>query len=295
MLKEWSLVAFTILGQMAVGVFWFFHLPFLVQGRVPSFGWRVTWLITLALIVLLAGLAAAVSFFHLRHPFRARFVLNNLRTSWLSREILFELAFMALVAVSAWLAWIRAPERGLVWTSLASAGLAGGLFLVSMTRLYMLPTLPAWRDVFTPLSFLLTTLVLGALFTDVVVRAVAGPGAFDLNLTGIALILVGAEILLAVFKAPWHGLRGVRPGPSLRPAGVPPRLLHGVRLAGLALGLVFIVLEIATGGNDIMNDPGATPALLLAFAFILAGEAAGRFHFYSLVPRPEAREIRILS
>ncbi len=289
MLKEWPLVAFTILGQTAVGVFWFFHLPFLAQGRAPLFGWRVTWLVVLALVVLLTGLAVFVSLFHLRHPFRARFVLSNLRASWLSREILFALAFAALVALAAWLGWTRSPGRGLIWGALAAAGLAGGLFLVSMIRLYMLPALPAWRGVHTPLSFLLTALILGDVTTEVIVRVVAGPGAFGLDLLGLALALIGAGILTAALTAPRHGLLGVRPGPSLRPAGCPPRGLHWARIACLAAGFVFIVIEIATGGNDIMNDKGATPALLLALAFVLAGEAAGRFHFYGLVARPGDR------
>src|SRR5512143_3850254 len=98
MFKEWPLVAFTILGQMAVGLFWGFHLPFLVHGRVPAYGWRTGWLVVLAVVFLLMTLAAAVSFFHLHHPVRARFALSNLRSSWLSREILFELVFTALVA-----------------------------------------------------------------------------------------------------------------------------------------------------------------------------------------------------
>jgi DMSO reductase anchor subunit len=40
------------------------------------------------------------------------------------------------------------------------------------------------------------------------------------------------------------------------------------------------------GGNDIMNEKGIGPALLLAFVLMLAGEIAGRFYFYGLVIRP---------
>jgi anaerobic dimethyl sulfoxide reductase subunit C (anchor subunit) len=285
MLKEWPLVAFTILGQTAVGVFGFFHLPFLARVRTPLYDWRVTWLVVLALVFLLSALAAIVSFFHLRHPFRARFVLSNLRASWLSREILFEIVFMALVALSGWLASTRTPSRGLLWALLVAACLAGGLFLVSMTKLYMLPTLPAWRDVHTPLSFFLTTLVLGALATEIVVRVVAGPGVFELDLTRISSVLVLVEIILAVFIAPRHGVLGTRPGPSLRPSGDPPRLLHWARIACLAAGLFFIGMEIGSAANNIMNERGAGATLLLAFAFVLTGEVAGRFQFYGLVGR----------
>jgi anaerobic dimethyl sulfoxide reductase subunit C (anchor subunit) len=289
MLKEWPLVAFTIAGQTAVGVFVVFHLPFLVRGRLPGSGWRLTWIVTLAIVVSLTAAAAFASLFHLRHPLRARYALSNLRSSWLSREILFELAFGGLVVLEGWLAYVRPASRGLLWPVIAAAGSAGLLFIASMAKLYMLPALPVWNGGYTPLSFFLTTFVLGALGTELIVRAVAGPGAFDLDLTKIALILVVVEIGLAASSAPGQGLFGVRPGRSLRPEDGSPRLLHPVRIALLAAGVAFLVLDIATGGNAIMNERGLGPAPLLASVFVLAGEVAGRLHFYGLVPRPGDR------
>ncbi len=289
MLKEWPLVAFTILGQTAVGVFLLFHLPFLVRGRAPSPGWFVTWLVVLAFVAVLQALAVLASLFHLRHPLRARFVLSNLRSSWLSREILFELVFLGLVALSGWLAWLRVPARWLHAGSLLAALVAGALFLVSMAKLYMLPALPAWKGIYTPLSFFLTALVLGAVATELVVRVVAGPGAFPVDLTKAAFVLVAVEIAWATLMAPRHGICGVRLGPSLRPEGDAARAPHLVRIALLATGLVFLGSEIATGANDIMKDSGWTATQLLALAFILAGEVAGRLHFYGLVARPWER------
>jgi anaerobic dimethyl sulfoxide reductase subunit C (anchor subunit) len=286
MLKEWPLVAFTILGQTAAGVFLVFHLPFIVRRRLPGSGWRFTWLLTLVIVVLIVSMAALASFFHLRHPLRARYALSNLRTSWLSREILFELLFGAFVVLEGWFAYARPASGGSLWPAIAAAALAGLLFIASMAKLYMLPSLPDWRGASTPLSFLLTTLVLGAVGTEAIVRAFAGPGAFDLNLTGMALVLVAAEILLAVFLAPRHGLRGVRPGPSLRPTHDTPRPFHRARIVLLALGSVCLALDLATGGNGIMNEKGLGPAILLALILTLAGEVAGRFHFYGLVARP---------
>jgi DMSO reductase anchor subunit len=285
MLKEWPLVAFTVLGQAAVGVFVFFHLPFLARFRTPTYGWRITWLVTLALVLLLAGLAVLVSFFHLRHPLRARFALSNLRSSWLSREILFELVFMALVGAAGWLAWSRAPSAGSTWVLIAATALAGGLFLASMAKLYMLPALPVWRQSYTPISFFLTSFALGALATEIVVRTVAGPGVFGLDLMRGAQVLILTEIILAVLLAPRHGVLGVRPEPSLRPSGGPSRLLHATRIVFLAAGLVLVASDIGSGANSIMNEKGAGPIPLLALASVLAGEVAGRFHFYGLVGR----------
>jgi len=286
MLKEWPLVAFTLLGQMALGVFFCFHVPFLVHGRVPSYGWRVGWLIILAVVVALMALAALVSFFHLRHPIRARHVLSNLRSSWLSREILFELVFTALIVLAAWLAWVRTPATPLLWGVLVTACLAGGLFLLSMAKLYMLPSMPVWHGAYTPVSFALTTLVTGAITTELIVRGVVGPGSLDLDLLVFALGLVIVEIFLATLAAPRHGIRGVRPGPSLRPVDDSPRRCHRARIVLLAAGLVFIGMEIAAGVNDILKERGLSPALLMAFVLILAGETAGRFHFYGLAAKP---------
>jgi DMSO reductase anchor subunit len=291
MLREWPLVVFTILGQTAVGLFWFFHLPFLVRGRVPGYGWRTTWLVILGVVALLAALAAVVSFFHLRHPVRARRALGNLRTSWLSREILFELVFMALVMATAWLGAFRNPRLGLQWVLLAAACLAGGLFLLSMTKVYMLPAVPVWRGAYTPLAFLSTTLVAGAISTELIVRVVAGPGVFALDLAAVALVFLAAEILLAALAAPRDGLGAVSPAPSLRPDDPPPRLLHWARLSLLFAGILFVAIDRALGGNSIMNERGASPALLLALVFVLAGEVAGRFHYYGLVRRPGEQDL----
>lgn len=286
MLKEWPLAAFTILGQTAVGAFLFFHLPFLVRGRTPYAGWRVTWLVVLALVLALTAAASLVSFFHLRHPWRARFVLSNWRTSWLSREILFELAFMGLVAASGWMAWAGAPSRTILLAALGAAGLSGVLFLVSMVKLYTLPTLPAWRGGRAAVSFALTALVLGALAAETVIRAVAGPGAFPVDLAAVSAVLITVGIAWAVSEGRRLGPRGRRARPSLRPDAGPSRSLRAVRGAGLVLGLGFVVADLARGGDRLMDERGAGPLLLLALGSVLAGEVAGRFAFYGLVRRP---------
>ncbi len=283
MFKEWPLVAFTIMGQTAAGAFLFFHLPFLVRGRTPYAGWRATWLVLLALILALAGIAALVSFFHLRHPWRARFALSNWRTSWLSREILFELAFMGLIAASGWMAWAGAPSRAVLLAALAAAGLAGALFVVSMIKLYTLPTLPAWRGGRASVSFALTALVLGALTAETVIRFVAGPGAFPVNLAAVSAALIAVGLVWVAVLAPRSGYRF---GPSLRPDAGPSRPLLAIQLAGLASGLAFVLADLARGGDRLMDERGAGPLLLLALGSVLTGEVAGRFAFYGLVRRP---------
>ncbi len=276
MLKEWPLVAFTIAGQMAVGVFLLAGLP-LFFSAVPAndAAARGPRLVVLSLVFTLLAAAALVSFFHLHHPLRARYVLSNLRTSWLSREIFFELGFMALVALGALLAWRRPAEGGLLTAVLIVAGLAGILFLVSMSKLYMLRTVPPWNSAFTPLSFFLTSLALGAL-----AAALVWGGAFVFLL---AVIFVAVELAVSIFLAPGDGLFGHRPGPSLRPPVKLPRVLHLIRLGSLSAGLIVLGAALFP---DLSELVGWEALRVAAFALVLAGQVIGRFLFYGLLARP---------
>ena len=290
MLKEWPLVAFTIAGQMAVGMSLFFFLPLALSAELS---WNVQSregvLLVLGLILGLLVIAAALSFFHLGHPLRARRVLLNLRTSWLSREIFFELAFMGFVALAFALVWTGRPEAVLFRVDLAMAIIAGVLFLVSMSKLYMLETLPPWNSAYTGMSFFLTAMILGALAVACVGRTLAGPrGSFRSGYGSsfwlVAVPLIAADVFFAVLLTPRYGFDGFRAKPSLRPPARASRLLHLGRLVLLTGGFVLIVLSEFAGDQE--GIAGMTPMLYAALALILSGEVAGRFLFYSFVPRP---------
>ncbi|MCX6569026.1 MAG: dimethyl sulfoxide reductase anchor subunit [Candidatus Aminicenantes bacterium] len=286
MLKEWPLVAFTVAGQMAAGIFFLVNIPMLLTRGTPYAARTEWWLISLALAGGLMVLAALLSFFHLHHPLRARRVLSNMRTSWLSREIFFELGFIALVVLAVFLA-LRAPARsGFLTGVLIAASIAGILFLVSMSKLYMLPSVPIWNQAYTPLSFTLTALNLGAMTTAFVTRFRSIPRDYSTIFLFLSFFCVGVEILIALFIAPRHGLYGFRPGPSLRPPDKTPRLLHLGRLTFLAAGLLLLGAALIPKGDWTSAAPGPNGLLVMAFVLVLAGEVAGRFLFYGLLARP---------
>lgn len=287
MLKEWPLVAFTVAGQAAVGIFLLAGLPlFLSAGAGGNAAAREAQLIVLAVVLGLLTVAALLSFFHLHHPFRARRVLTNLRTSWLSREIFFELGFMALVALGALLAWRRPAEVGLLKAVLIMAGFAGILFLVSMSKLYMLPTVPPWNQAYTPLSFFMTSLSLGALAAALI----RGSGAETPSRSGafilLSFVLVAADAALSLLIAPGHGVYGHRPCRSLRPPAEAHRTIHLARLALLTAGLVLIWAAMMARDDRAATGSGVSGLLAGAFVLVLAGEVAGRFLFYGLLARP---------
>jgi anaerobic dimethyl sulfoxide reductase subunit C (anchor subunit) len=291
MLKEWPLVAFTVAGQAAVGVFLFAALPLLAPAGAGSTGRRAG-LVLLAVVLGLLVVAAAVSFFHVRHPFRARRALANLRTSWLSREILFELGFMALVAVAACLVWRAPAGLGPERAVLAAAALVGMLFLLSMSMIYMLRTVPFWNRAYTPLSFLLTSLSLGSLAAALVRSAGANgpsrPGLFVL----LSFLFVAGDAATAVLITPGYGIFGHRPGPSLRPPAARHRTVHLIRLAFLVAALGPVGAVMTDGGARAGAPRDSGMLLAAALALVLAGQVAGRFLFYGLFGRRPASAIR---
>jgi DMSO reductase anchor subunit len=286
MLREWPLVAFTVAGQAAVGIFLFAGLPlFLSSEAGGNAAAREARLVVLAVVLGLLAVAALLSFFHLGHPFRARRVLTNFRTSWLSREIFFELGFMALVGLGLFLAW-RQQEGGHLFKGIvAAAGLAGILFILSMSKLYMLRTVPAWNRAYTPLSFFLTSLSLGSLATALVMGVSEGkPSRAGLFIL-LSFILVAADVAVAFFIAPGHGVFGYRTGPSLRPPAEVHRTLHLARLAFPLMGLALIRGAMIAGEGRAIGGLRGIGLLPVALALVLSGQLAGRFLFYGLLTR----------
>ncbi|MGB9006450.1 MAG: DmsC/YnfH family molybdoenzyme membrane anchor subunit, partial [Candidatus Aminicenantales bacterium] len=155
--REWPLVLFTLLSQFAVGTYLFVVLPlFFNRSAKPASGGRDP---RLALVLIVLGLlasAALASLFHLGNPKNATNALNNLKQSWLSREIVFELTTLFLLALLALFRILNTRSEVVVRGTALAAGASGLFFLVSMSRLYMLQTIPAWNTLFTPGSFLLT-------------------------------------------------------------------------------------------------------------------------------------------
>jgi len=292
MLKEWPLVAFTILGQTAVGaiVILSWVLLFIAVPEWPLMpgSHRVLTVMDMALVLL--GTGAAVSFFHLRFPFRARRVLSNLRTSWLSREILFLLALMGLILLADILVRTGNTAGPPFKIVIGASAVVGVLFLASMAGIYMLGSVPAWEPGYVRLSFFLTAGILGALAAAWITGAPTGdPFSFFSRLWDLASLMIAADVLFELLETPVFGLDRA-PAPSLRPLTRVPRWLHFGRLVLLVGGIV-LILQPPQGDGTLLLHPsagpvGSRPILNLAFALVLAGAAAGRFLFYGLVPRP---------
>jgi anaerobic dimethyl sulfoxide reductase subunit B len=173
-----SLVAFTLLAQMAVGAAW--CLSLLQVFPRPALG-----AITISMLA-----AILASFWHLGTPRRAWRAIRNVRSSWLSREVLCAGLYLASLA-------------GLLITGGAGAWLAdviGLALIISMTQVYRLRTVPAWNRWTTTASFFATTLLAGSLLCG----ALIGGGPW---LALGSLGLIGARQAIGQSRSLVTGLR----------------------------------------------------------------------------------------
>lgn len=179
-LREWSLVAFTLLSQVAAGLALF--TAFLRTGVFGAADPRRYDPLLLASAAGLLIVAMAASALHLGRPARAARAVSNLRSSWLSREILLALLLLGLIL----LAWLPG-WRPAIWL-LPPAAIA---YVGGMARVYRQRTVPVWNTWRTTWSFFRSAILLGGLTGAALVTVLDWPIAHPLQ-----AILIGALLVL---------------------------------------------------------------------------------------------------
>lgn len=281
-MKERSLVAFTLLSQMAIGAFWVLGALRWVVTHQQGCGAAGTltnapqWVVSVLML-----LALTTSFLHLGAPLGAWRVLANLRSSWLSREVLLALLFAGasvLVAGLYWFGWGTAPLRHTLYGAAAILGLA---LLVSMANAYRLRTVPAWDSWVTPVAFLTTALLLGGSVASVLL----GIGPHSLQETvgkarqWLALgtvVLLGVELLIILlWISGMSAARGAASRAAIRITQQHGRLFRA-RLALIVAAILASGAVLAPWGKG----AGTNAMIALAFALTLTAEVLGRLLFY---------------
>lgn len=161
-----SLVFFTFTAQAAVGVL-LVHAILSGTGsfsRVEDSMVRMRHLITVMLIISLA-----TAFFHLGKPFRAVYALNNLMKSPLSMEIASLSALLAVTLADSWFSF-RGTRNIFTKALPVISVLAALMLLLTMTAVYLLPSVPAWYNTGTPLAFVLTTVSAGTAIVAIIMK-----------------------------------------------------------------------------------------------------------------------------
>lgn len=159
--QDWSLVFFTTLSQLSVGIilcFSFINYTSSDAGFIVEKGLSLKNPALLSLIFI--GVATIISFLHLGNPANAYNSMNNIAGSWVSREILGLSMFSLSLLIVFFLGWKFEYDELFKYLLMLSA-LIGLFFIWFMIRIYIIPTIPSWSTWNTPVTFTSTAFVLG--------------------------------------------------------------------------------------------------------------------------------------
>ena len=284
--SEWSLIAFTLLTQISVGGFIIlsvFNRRYLSKVREEDV--KPAKVKALVLLTGLALLALIVSFLHLGNPINAIYALNNLPSSWLSREILFVSLFVAAMVVLTF-SYIRSIGPVWLYNVLSLVAVVSGILGVfSMSKVYMLETIPVWNSITTPIQFFLSAFLLGGLV--VLLAGVLNPGHRkpDLKVPDytkaivealiIMLILLLASLILWIVNVYLLSGGGLAEEKSLFILMSENSLFFYLRIVLMAVSILLIIYRLFSRSFLRMKI-----FLAILFILVLMAEVLGRYLFY---------------
>ncbi|NLE99135.1 MAG: dimethyl sulfoxide reductase anchor subunit [Propionibacterium sp.] len=313
-LGELPMIIFTVFAQMSVGAF-------ITLGVIQTVGSLRHKSATIDRIAdpalyaigptLVLGLIA--SMFHMNDVFNVLNVFRGWESSWLSREIIFGMLFAGfgfLFAVMQWFKWGTPLLRRIVAGITALVGI--GLVYVMSMIYYSLPTVPAWATWYTPVSFALTTILLGSLavgmafVTTTMFRrhllerdgkffgAKVAPEKADhvqvnelmassLRWIAVAVIASGGALLVLIpmYLTELAGAGDVGVLSMVPYTGTTMFL----RLALIAAGAGLLAIFIYAFAKARTNPRPLAIVVTLAFVLVLVGEMLGRAQFYESMIR----------
>ncbi|WP_324653585.1 dimethyl sulfoxide reductase anchor subunit family protein [Georgenia sp. H159] len=172
---ELPMILFTVLAQLCVGAFIVLGVMQLVASlrhdrqTVERLTEPVVYAIGPAMVL---GLAAST--LHMNDITNTLNVFRNVDSSWLSREIVFGMAFAGLGFAFALMQWFSIATIRLRQVVAGLTAVAGVALIWSMSQIYYsLTAVPAWNTPVVPVHFFATTIMLGALAAGCALMATA--------------------------------------------------------------------------------------------------------------------------
>jgi anaerobic dimethyl sulfoxide reductase subunit C len=293
-IREWALLIFTILGQLAVGML--LVLLIVKAYAVNKVGVEKATQLTdvpLYLVVPTMILAILASLLHLGKLSHVIGAVPNLGTSWLSREVVFSVTFIIVAGIYTLLQWRKIGTEGLRTALGWISALIGLVLVYSMGMAYMLPTQPAWNTVATPITFFVASLLLGVLgaatalmanYAKIQKKEAALKVFVQSMLQWIALVgifLLGIEFLVMPIYIAYLSTQGTAALQTLNML---------VNSYGIALGFRLLLAFVGAGvlGAYLYRNasiPGGEKMVATlaysAFVLVLVSEILGRFLFYA--------------
>ncbi|MFA5874316.1 MAG: DmsC/YnfH family molybdoenzyme membrane anchor subunit [Anaerolineales bacterium] len=293
-IREWALLIFSILGQLAAGTL--LVLLIVKTYAVRKVGVEKATQLTdvpLYMVVPVMILALLASLLHLGKLSHIVNAVPNLASSWLSREVVFAVVFIIVAGIYTLLQWRKVGSEGLRTAFGWISALIGLVLVYCMGMAYMLPAQPAWNTLATPVTFFVTALLLGVLGAATALMAnsarlqnkeTAQQDLLRSTLQWIAvaaIVLLGIEFLVLPIYMAYLSTQGTAALHTLN-------LLAGSYGATLVLRLLLVFAGAGVVAAYLYRNasiPGKEKALATlaysAFVLVLVSEVLGRFLFYA--------------
>lgn len=160
-MHEWALLIFTVCIPVAVGGFLFLGI-FHKKISESEHGNYKMMKLPLLVLTSLSILGLLASFFHLGKPSHAFYAIVGFGRSWMSNEILFTGAFIALACVTLGLAILKKKTNAVLLFLTAAVGL---IDIYCMATAYAVTRVNGWSLLNTYLVFYGTVFTLGPILT----------------------------------------------------------------------------------------------------------------------------------
>lgn len=212
MRPQFSIIFFTTLAGMAQGLLFSLSLICISQPFLP-----IEFLVNLALPIsfglLVLGLIA--SFFHLGHPERAWRAAAMWRTSWLSREVIFLPALMAITFLIYVFAWNGVLSPWL-WITLLFFTV---MLWVCTAKIYQcIRFIQEWSHPSTMFNFILLGITSGWILLELLLYFwnESFDATYGLFISGIGIVLLCLSFTLKLWI--WNRNKGLKPKSNLASA-----------------------------------------------------------------------------
>ncbi|MDX9769640.1 MAG: DmsC/YnfH family molybdoenzyme membrane anchor subunit [Tenuifilaceae bacterium] len=273
--SEWSLLFFTLIGQFSAGLTTALLIYTIITPRRNDNAQASFLKVGLLVATGAIGIALIISFLHLSAPLSSVFALTNLKSSWLSREILMVSAYAASIFATT-LYWLFCKgKRSLLIPLLAISSLLGLTMVLTMAKLYMIETIPVWNTPGTLIAFYVNTILLGSSFASVLFYN-SHKDNLDKNVERVFVFVI-ITILAVKFISGLVGWDTTTNENIAFAGGMYHPIWDALSWAWL-LGLGMLIRRVFPNPRD--SDTGIR-LYLLAFVFFVIAEFAARIIFYS--------------
>lgn len=272
-IHEWPLMFFTVIGQSVAGAF-VMMAAVLLSGKLSvELNRKVHY--SMFGLWLLMGIGFLLSTMHMGSPLRAFNAFNRLGSSSLSNEIASGALFFALGGLYWLLAVLNKMPAALGKLWLIVVMVLAAVFVVAISRVYQIATVPTWNNSYTMINFVLTAFLGGPILAALLLR-IAG---FDLQCIRRvpALSIVALLVSIAVAISQGFDLASIET-PVQRAVDLVPDygILMDIKVIAIAMGLgCWIMPLVARRNPSVLN-------LIIGFLFVFVGEIVGRGVFYGL-------------